>query len=215
MCVCVLLLHGWLHAQLCSTQSPAASCATLPAHSLSCSSRACAPTSSSCASLPPPRGTRPARPPPSLSRPSTTRLTQVQGHSAGAGGFALRCTVKVAGGHARALCAAEAWPACNLTQPFSDPGHPRCHAVEFLDAGLQTTVQDYPGRVALWSVGVPPSGPMDDLSHRCGDTGLVRGWDVWPNKKVLHTCSALHVSLHCCCSYGASPCRMCRLPLRL
>lgn len=39
-------------------------------------------------------------------------------------------------------------------------------AVEFLDAGLQTTVQDYPGRVALWSVGVPPSGPMDDLSHR-------------------------------------------------
>ena len=41
-------------------------------------------------------------------------------------------------------------------------------AVEFLEAGLQTTVQDYPGRVALWSVGVPPSGPMDDLSHRWG-----------------------------------------------
>lgn len=40
------------------------------------------------------------------------------------------------------------------------------HAVEIVQAGLQTTVQDYPGRVALWSVGVPPSGPMDDLSHR-------------------------------------------------
>lgn len=39
-------------------------------------------------------------------------------------------------------------------------------AVEIVQAGLQTTVQDYPGRVALWSVGVPPSGPMDDLSHR-------------------------------------------------
>ena len=44
-------------------------------------------------------------------------------------------------------------------------------AVEFLEAGLQTTVQDYPGRVALWSVGVPPSGPMDDLSHRWGGLG--------------------------------------------
>ncbi len=43
--------------------------------------------------------------------------------------------------------------------------HSSC-AVEIVQAGLQTTVQDYPGRVALWSVGVPPSGPMDDLSHR-------------------------------------------------
>ena len=33
-------------------------------------------------------------------------------------------------------------------------------AVEVVDAGLQTTVQDYPGRVALWSVGVPPSGAV-------------------------------------------------------
>jgi urea carboxylase len=40
------------------------------------------------------------------------------------------------------------------------------HATEVLDPGLQTTVQDWPGRVAMWSVGVPPSGPMDDLSHR-------------------------------------------------
>jgi urea carboxylase len=27
-------------------------------------------------------------------------------------------------------------------------------------------VQDYPGRTGLWRVGVPPSGPMDALSHR-------------------------------------------------
>ena len=32
--------------------------------------------------------------------------------------------------------------------------------------GLQTSVQDYPGRVGLWHVGVPPSGPMDALGHR-------------------------------------------------
>ena len=32
--------------------------------------------------------------------------------------------------------------------------------------GLQTSVQDWPGRVGLWRVGVPPSGPMDALAHR-------------------------------------------------
>jgi urea carboxylase len=31
-------------------------------------------------------------------------------------------------------------------------------------AGLQTTVQDLPGRTGLWDVGVPPSGAWDDLS---------------------------------------------------
>ncbi len=38
--------------------------------------------------------------------------------------------------------------------------------------GLQTTVQDLPGRVGLWNVGVPPSGPMDDLSFRLGNRAL-------------------------------------------
>ncbi|WP_321414732.1 urea carboxylase [uncultured Desulfobacter sp.] len=32
--------------------------------------------------------------------------------------------------------------------------------------GMQTTVQDFPGRTGYWSVGVPPSGPMDMLNHR-------------------------------------------------
>ncbi|CAG2136777.1 Carbamoyl-phosphate synthase large chain [Cupriavidus yeoncheonensis] len=40
------------------------------------------------------------------------------------------------------------------------------NAVEVLEAGVQTTVQDWPGRVGYWDVGVPPSGPMDDLSLR-------------------------------------------------
>jgi len=31
---------------------------------------------------------------------------------------------------------------------------------------VQTTVQDYPGRVGYWAVGVPPSGPMDHLAFR-------------------------------------------------
>ena len=38
--------------------------------------------------------------------------------------------------------------------------------------GLQTSVQDWPGRTGLWQVGVPPSGPMDDLSFRLGNVAL-------------------------------------------
>ena len=39
-------------------------------------------------------------------------------------------------------------------------------AVEVLAPGTLTTVQDWPGRLGLWDVGVPPSGPMDALALR-------------------------------------------------
>jgi urea carboxylase len=41
--------------------------------------------------------------------------------------------------------------------------------IEVLAGGTQTTIQDYPGRVGYWDVGVPPSGPMDGLSFRFGN----------------------------------------------
>ena len=41
--------------------------------------------------------------------------------------------------------------------------------MEVVDGGAHTTVQTYPGRRGYWSVGVPPSGPMDDLSFRLGN----------------------------------------------
>ena len=41
--------------------------------------------------------------------------------------------------------------------------------VDVLVAGTQTTVQDHPGRVGYWDIGVPPSGPMDDLAFRLGN----------------------------------------------
>jgi len=40
------------------------------------------------------------------------------------------------------------------------------HAMEVLESGTQTTVQDYPGRLGFWHVGVPPSGPMDMLAFQ-------------------------------------------------
>ena len=38
--------------------------------------------------------------------------------------------------------------------------------------GMLTTVQDWPGRIGYWHIGVPPSGPMDDLSFRIGNRVL-------------------------------------------
>jgi urea carboxylase len=50
--------------------------------------------------------------------------------------------------------------------------------VQVLVAGTQTTVQDYPGRVGLWHVGVPPSGPMDSLSFRLANRLLHNSADA-------------------------------------
>ncbi|MDE0191160.1 MAG: urea carboxylase [Gammaproteobacteria bacterium] len=47
--------------------------------------------------------------------------------------------------------------------------------VEVVEGGAHTTVQAHPGRRGYWSVGVPPSGPMDDLSFRLGNRLLGNG----------------------------------------
>ena len=41
--------------------------------------------------------------------------------------------------------------------------------VRVISGGPATTIQDYPGRIGYWDVGVPPSGPMDSLSFRLGN----------------------------------------------
>ncbi|MGW3107384.1 5-oxoprolinase/urea amidolyase family protein [Streptomyces sp. NPDC001100] len=44
--------------------------------------------------------------------------------------------------------------------------------IEIVAGGTLTTVQDWPGRTGYWQVGVPPCGPMDDLSFRLGNRAL-------------------------------------------
>jgi urea carboxylase len=40
------------------------------------------------------------------------------------------------------------------------------HTIDVMSAGTMTTVQDWPGRIGYWEVGVPPCGPFDNLSLR-------------------------------------------------
>ncbi|HEU5076392.1 MAG TPA: urea carboxylase, partial [Polyangiaceae bacterium] len=45
-------------------------------------------------------------------------------------------------------------------------------SIEVLTPGTLTTVHDYPGRLGYWDVGIPPSGPMDDLSFRLANRAV-------------------------------------------
>lgn len=52
-----------------------------------------------------------------------------------------------------------------LTQTLQSFAY-KAQTIEILAPGTQTTIQDWPGRVGYWAIGVPPSGPMDSLSFR-------------------------------------------------
>ncbi|MCU1732612.1 MULTISPECIES: urea carboxylase [unclassified Pseudomonas] len=47
--------------------------------------------------------------------------------------------------------------------------HYQAHTFEVLAGGTLTSVQDFPGRLGYWAVGVPPSGPMDSRALRHGN----------------------------------------------
>lgn len=53
-----------------------------------------------------------------------------------------------------------------------DDFHPAEATIEVVDGGVQTTVQDYPGMVGYWMVGVPPCGPMDVYDFRLANALL-------------------------------------------
>jgi urea carboxylase len=66
----------------------------------------------------------------------------------------------------RAVAASEIFASGSMTTSFLGSFEVARTAFEVLDGGTQTTIQDYPGRLGYWHVGVPPSGPMDALAFR-------------------------------------------------
>jgi urea carboxylase len=82
-------------------------------------------------------------------------------------------------GLARNIVASEAFKKGQTTTKFlQDFPLNTSPFIEILDGGLMTSVQDYPGRTKMWSVGVPPSGPMDDFSHRIANALLGNSADA-------------------------------------
>ncbi len=52
------------------------------------------------------------------------------------------------------------------TTRYLNAFHYRAATIDVLEPGVQSSVQDWPGRTGYWDVGVPPSGPMDHLALR-------------------------------------------------
>ena len=72
--------------------------------------------------------------------------------------------------------------------------------IEVLAAGTQSTVQDWPGRVGYWDIGVPPSGPMDSLAFRLGNRLLgnpegAAGLELTVNGPTLRFHTDTHIVL--------------------
>lgn len=66
----------------------------------------------------------------------------------------------------RQIVASAGFRAGGVTTKYLSTLPYRASTIEVLEPGTQSTVQDYPGRLGYWDVGVPPSGAMDGRSFR-------------------------------------------------
>lgn len=66
----------------------------------------------------------------------------------------------------RALLRLDAFATARMTTATLAGFHYEAASVDVLEPGTQSSLQDWPGRLGYWNVGVPPSGPMDNRSLR-------------------------------------------------
>ncbi len=66
----------------------------------------------------------------------------------------------------RQVLADSVFPAGMQTTSYLSTFNYQPNTLDVMDGGVMTTIQDYPGRLGYWHVGVPPSGPMDHLAFR-------------------------------------------------
>jgi urea carboxylase len=90
----------------------------------------------------------------------------------------------------RQVCASPAFTEGGISTAFLREFDYRRHAIDVVGPGTQTTIQDYPGRIGYWHVGVPPSGPMDSLAFRLANR-LVGNPESAPGLEITVTGPAL------------------------
>ena len=66
----------------------------------------------------------------------------------------------------RQITASDAFRTGSAWTRMLDSFTPVTRAIEVLQPGTWSSVQDSPGRLGYWDIGVPPSGPMDDFAFR-------------------------------------------------
>ena len=86
-----------------------------------------------------------------------------------------------------------------LTQTLNQFVYSPC-SIDLLTGGTQTTIQDYPARQGYWNIGVPPSGPMDNVSFCLGNAllgneGHAAGLEITVSGPTLRFNSATRIVL--------------------
>uniref|UniRef100_A0A914X9C8 Urea carboxylase n=1 Tax=Plectus sambesii TaxID=2011161 RepID=A0A914X9C8_9BILA len=72
----------------------------------------------------------------------------------------------------RKIVATDAFRAGQVSTAFLDSFVFIAPVIEVLEPGTFTTIQDYPGRVGYWDIGLPPSGPMDEYAFQIANSLL-------------------------------------------
>ncbi len=93
----------------------------------------------------------------------------------------------------RQVIADPAFVSGEITTSFLPGFHYKRCVIDVLDAGMQTTIQDYPGRLGFWNVGVPPSGPIDSFAFRAANR-LVGNEESAPALEITLTGPSLQFS---------------------
>lgn len=66
----------------------------------------------------------------------------------------------------RQIIASDAFQQGEVWTRLLDSFTPAASSIEVIQPGTFSTIQDFPGRLGYWNIGVPPSGPMDDFAFR-------------------------------------------------
>jgi urea carboxylase len=66
----------------------------------------------------------------------------------------------------RQVVADERFAQGNVWTRLLDTFEYQARVIEVLEPGTYSSMQDFPGRLGYWDIGVPPSGPMDDYAFR-------------------------------------------------
>ncbi len=75
--------------------------------------------------------------------------------------------------------------------------------IEIVSPGTLTSIQDYPGRVGYWDVGVPPSGPVDSRSLRLANRAVGNPDGMAALEMTLHGATLKFNAATTACLVGA------------
>ena len=102
--------------------------------------------------------------------------------------------------YVRAVLKTEIFRQGRIFTRYLNEFHYQPHSIDVISAGTMTTIQDYPGRTGYWDVGVPPSGPFDNVSFRLGNRLLgnepdAAGLEITLNGPLLRFNSSVRIVL--------------------